>query len=69
LPKSQQNATKNRPFAWTPAREAALALAIEDRLTDEAIARKVGVCRRTLGYWKAHPDFIAAAVRRAVGGL
>jgi hypothetical protein len=59
----KQNATEDRPFAWTPARTTALRLLVEDRLTDEAIAREVGVCRRTLGYWKAHPDFIAAAER------
>jgi hypothetical protein len=59
----QQNRTENRPFAWTPARKTALQLLVEDQLTDEAIARQVGVCRRTLGYWKAHPDFIAAADR------
>ena len=58
-----QNATENRPFAWTPARETALQLLVEDRLTDEAIARQVGVCRRTLAYWKVHPDFVAAAQR------
>ena len=59
----QQNATHNRPFAWTPARKTALQLLMEDRLTDAAIARQVGVCRRTLGSWKTHPDFIAAAQR------
>ena len=59
----QQNATHNRPFVWTPARKTALELLVEDRLIDEAIARQVGVCRRTLGYWKTHPDFIAAAQR------
>ena len=58
-----QNVTKNRPFAWTPARKTALKLLVEDRLTDEAIARQVGVCRRTLSYWKTHPDFAAAAER------
>ena len=58
-----QNGTEKRPFVWTPARTTALQLLVEDRLTDEAIARQVGVCRRTLGYWKAHPDFVAAAQR------
>ena len=58
-----QNCTENRPFTWTPARKTALELLVEDRLTDAAIARQVGVCRRTLGYWKAHPDFVAAAQR------
>jgi hypothetical protein len=63
LHKMQQNATKNRPFEWTPARTTALRLLVEDRLTDEAIAREVGGCRRTLGNWKVHPDFVAAAQR------
>jgi hypothetical protein len=59
----EQNETENRPFAWTPARKTALELLVEDQLTDEAIAHKVGVCRRTLSYWKTHPDFMAAAER------
>ena len=63
MPKMTQNVTEKRPFTWTPARTTAVRLLVEDRLTDEAIARQVGVCRRTLGYWKAHPDFVAAAQR------
>jgi hypothetical protein len=59
----EQNVTQDRPFDWTPARKTALRLLVEDRMTDEAIARQVGVCRRTLAYWKTHPDFIAAAER------
>ena len=59
----EQNCTETRPFVWTPARTTVLQLLVEDRLTDEAIARHVGVCRRTLGSWKTHPDFIAAAER------
>ncbi len=61
MPKTIQNWTKNRPFVWTPARQTALQLVVAGRLTDMTIARQVGVCRRTLGYWKAHPDFVAAA--------
>ncbi len=61
LPKMTHNWTVNRPFVWTTARQTALQLVVEGRLTDIAIARQVGVCRRTLGYWKAHPDFVAAA--------
>ncbi len=59
----EQNVTENRPFDWTPARTTALQLLVEDRMTDEVIAHEVGVCRRTLGYWKTHPDFVAAAER------
>ncbi len=55
------NWTENRPFVWTTARQTALQLVISDRLTDEAIALEVGVCRRTLHNWKTHPDFVAAA--------
>ncbi len=38
-----------------------------DYLTDERIAAQVGICRRTLGYWKRQPDFAArvGAVRAA----
>ncbi len=61
MPKTIQNWTENRPFVWTTARQTALQLVVEGRLTDIAIARQVVVCRRTLGYWKAHPDFVAAA--------
>jgi hypothetical protein len=64
MPKTGPNRTKSRPFVWTPQRELALQLLVEDRLTDEAIAQQVGVCRRTLGYWKTHPEFAAAAERR-----
>ncbi len=63
MPKTIQNWTENRPFVWTTARQTALQLVVAGRLTDMAIARQVGVCRRTLGYWKAHPDFVAAAER------
>jgi hypothetical protein len=63
LHKTEPNDTENRPFVWTPARETALQLLVEDQLTDEVIARQVGVCRRTLAYWKAHPDFAARARR------
>ncbi len=38
-----------------------------DYLTDERIAAQVGICRRTLSYWKRRPDFAARvdAVRAA----
>lgn len=40
-------------------RDRAALLLWEDRLTDEAIARSLGICRRTLAYWKRHPDVVA----------
>ena len=60
-----QNATRSdqKTDIFLDAGAHALRLLVEDRMTDEAIARQVGVCRRTLGYWKTHPDFIAAAER------
>ncbi len=33
----------------------AVALLAEDRQTDEAIARALGIARRTLARWKCHP--------------
>jgi hypothetical protein len=56
---SEPTTTRTRPFVWTPQREWALELLVEDRLTDQQIASQIGVSRRTIGYWKAHPDFIA----------
>jgi len=44
-------------FLWTHPREEAAFLVAEDRLTDQAIADKVGVCERTLDKWKARPEF------------
>ncbi len=35
----------------------AVALLAEDRQTDEAIARALGIARRTLARWKRHPLF------------
>lgn len=48
------------PFRWTPQRERAAALLAEDRLSDEKIARDIGLNQRTsLWEWKQHPDFLA----------
>ncbi len=52
-------------FVWTPARLVALELVWADELTDAEIAREVGVCRRTLGAWKATPAFQAEIKRKA----
>ena len=51
-------------FAWTPRRRRALELVGNDELTDEAIARSLGICRRTLSTWKAAPPFQAELQRR-----
>lgn len=40
-------------------RDRAALLLWEDRLTDAAIARSLGICRRTLAYWKRCPEVIA----------
>jgi hypothetical protein len=49
-----QNVTK---FEWNAKREEAALLVAQDRLSDEEIAKSVGVERRTLARWKLHPDF------------
>ena len=43
---------KTSPFPWTHARAEAAVLVAEDAVTDEEIAAKVGVSRRTLTTWK-----------------
>jgi len=40
-------------------REDAAQLVADDRLTDEKIAKKLGISRATLCYWKANPEFAA----------
>lgn len=65
---------KTSPFRWSKhSIQAAIDLA-EDELSDEAIAEKAGVTRRTLTNWKQHPEFqqritdeltaLQAAIRR-----
>jgi hypothetical protein len=43
----------------TGRQERAAALVAEDRYSDERIAEKVGVVKRTLAYWKKQPSFLA----------
>ena len=38
----------------------AVALCVQDILTDEQIAGQVGIARRTLARWKKRPDFAVA---------
>jgi hypothetical protein len=59
---------KTSPFAWNKAREEAAILLADNDLSDEAIAQRVGVSRRTLTTWKQHPDF-AARVGDHVGQI
>lgn len=49
--------SQNVTWEWTDQREDAALLAAEDRLTDEQIAEKCGIDRRTLARWKLVPDF------------
>lgn len=53
-----------REFAWTPPRVQAAELVADDALTDEQIAAKVGVTRKTLHNWSQHPDFVARVAAR-----
>jgi len=54
------------PRGPSPARLALAAkLCYADELTDEAIARRLGISRRTLARWKHRPEFQAAWQRQA----
>lgn len=55
-------------FTWNHQRTRAAVLLAEDELSDEQIAQRVGVCRRTLSYWKENPVF-AAQVGDHIGQL
>lgn len=53
--------TQNDPsFQWTSQRRRAVEFVADDRLTDEGIAREIGIARVTLVRWKRHPEFLAA---------
>ena len=45
---------------WTPARARAFELVVADRITDEDIAREVGICRKTLFNWRQPPTLSGA---------
>jgi hypothetical protein len=47
------------PFVWNAKKERAALLVAEDELSDREIAKKVGVAKRTLEYWKENTDFQA----------
>jgi hypothetical protein len=46
-------------FAWSQQREEAAQLVADDRLSNDAIALKIGVSTKQLGRWKANPEFAA----------
>lgn len=54
-----QNVALEKPFRWSRITEKAALLAAEDRLTDEEIAERVGVTRRTIIRWKGKEAFQA----------
>ncbi|MGB3305500.1 MAG: phBC6A51 family helix-turn-helix protein [Thermomicrobiales bacterium] len=58
-PTAEQNRTASDGFPWSDASANAAVLLAEDRLTDAAIAKKVGVGRTKLHEWKQHPVFAA----------
>jgi len=49
--------TTEQPFEWSDAATNAAVMVAEDRVTDETIARRVGVSRSTLARWKRIPAF------------
>ena len=44
-------------WKWTKPKELAAKLLAEDELTDDQIAERCGVVRRSLAKWKVHPEF------------
>src|SRR5215207_10583327 len=56
------NAARAERYAPPTAAEVgrAAALCFQDTLSDEQIARELGIVRRTLARWKQRPDFAAA---------
>lgn len=50
---------KVAPWKWNKAKHDAAKLLAADELTDQEIADKVGVQRKTLWWWKKQPEFAA----------
>lgn len=60
--------TQELGFRWNAQRHEAALLLAENELSDEKIAERVGVTRRTLARWKVDPEF-AAQVGDNVGQI
>lgn len=50
---------RSSPLRWTQQRSKAALLVAEDELSDEEIAKEIGVTRQALAGWKRHPEFAA----------
>lgn len=61
-------AANARAWQWTEQRERAAALLAADELSDEKIAKELGIGRTTLHEWKQHPEF-AERVRENVAAI
>jgi hypothetical protein len=61
---SSRSSSRTGGFKWSRKTVEAAVLVAEDRLSNEAIAAKCGVVRRTLDVWKANSEF-----RQRVGEL
>jgi len=58
-PATSHKSTPKDAWIWTRAREVAAKLVAEDEITDEEIAAKCNVIRRTLATWKQASEFKA----------
>lgn len=59
------NVTK---FEWDARKHVAAQLLAEEKLSDEKVAKEVGISKRQLERWKKHPDF-SARVQHLVAAL
>lgn len=57
MPDGEEKRRETTPFVWSESASRAALLLAEDRLTDAAIAKKVGIGTTKLYEWKRHPDF------------
>jgi hypothetical protein len=56
--------SKITQWIWTPARSEAAELTADDHLSDEQIATRVHVTRKTLQSWRKRPEFAARVAER-----
>lgn len=54
-----ERTTTPKPWEWTRVRVRAVKLAAEDELSDEKIAKELGIGHRTVQTWQARPEFQA----------